>query len=289
MSVFGNEDNYNIVIKTSGDTDGVNKVEKALGSLSGAASSSMGSFLKMSGAVAAGEAAFNLAKDAIGKTVGFLESTVKSADESENVMAQLNAVLASTKGVAGVTASEVDKLSHALQKTTTYSDEQVTSAQSMLLTFTNIGKKVFPDTTKAVLDMATAMHEDLQTNAIRVGKALQDPVLGVTALQKAGVRLTESQKDLVKQMVAVGDTAGAQQLILKELQTEFGGSAEAAGKTFTGSLARLKNQMDDVKEKIGDVIVHALEPFATKAATALNAIDWNRVIDRTLDKLSQFW
>ena len=71
--------------------------------------------------------------------------------------------------------------------------------------------------------MATAMGTDLKSTSIQVGKALQDPVRGVTALQRVGVRLTDAQKDLVQSLVDVGDVAGAQKIILQELQTEFGG------------------------------------------------------------------
>lgn len=207
--------------------------------------------------------------------VGFGALAVKSFSESENATAQLNAVLTSTKGVAGVTAKAVTDLSTALQKTTKYSDEEITSAQNMLLTFTKISKDVFPDTTKAVLDMSTAMGTDLKTTSIQVGKALQDPIQGVTALQRVGVRLTEGQKDMVKAMVEAGDTAGAQKLILQELQTEFGGSAEAAGKTFAGQLAIAKNKADELMESLGQIIVKALIPLIDK-------------LSPVVDKLSEF-
>lgn len=193
-------------------------------------------------------------------------SAVKSFQDSQNASAQLEAVLKSTGGAAGVTAKQANELASSLQKTTKYSDEAVLGAQNMLLTFTNIKKDVFPDATKAVLDMSTAMGTDLQSTAIQVGKALQDPVQGVTALQRVGVRLTDSQKDLVEKLVKAGKSAEAQKLILQELQTEFGGSAEAAGKTFAGQLEILKNQFDDVKESIGGVIVKALTPLGNRLA-----------------------
>jgi len=204
--------------------------------------------------------------------VAFGVSAVNSFSESEAVGAQLNAVLKSTGGVAGVTAESVTGLANALQKSTRYSDEQIGVAENMLLTFTKIGKDIFPDTTKAVLDMATAMGTDLKSTSIQVGKALQDPVRGVTALQRVGVRLTDSQKALVESLVAVGDTAGAQKIILQELQTEFGGSAEAAGKTFAGQLDILRNALDNVMEQIGGVIAKALQPFIEKVKPVAEAI-----------------
>jgi hypothetical protein len=199
-----------------------------------------------------------------GAITAFGVMAVNSFNDSQLVGAQLNSVLKSTGGIAGVTADEINKLSSSLQKTTRFSDEQIGSAQNMLLTFTNIGKNVFPDTTKAVLDMATAMGTDLKSTAIQVGKAMQDPTLGAAALQRVGVRLTDSQKDLVKSLQDTGDMAGAQAIILGELQREFGGSAEAAGKTFAGQLDIARNSLDDIMESIGGVIAEGLTPFVEK-------------------------
>jgi hypothetical protein len=219
----------------------------------------LGNVSKLGAVAAASIAALGVA------TVAFGVASTKAFMESELAIAQTNAVLKSTGGAAGVTADMVDKLSSSIEKNTRYSDEQVRSAQNMLLTFTNIGKDVFPDATRAVADMATAMGTDLKQTSIQVGKALQDPVLGVTALQRVGVRLSESQKDLVKSLVATGDTAGAQRVIIAELTKEFGGSAEAAGNTFAGSLDKLNNQFNNLMESIGGGIAQYLQPFVANA------------------------
>lgn len=196
--------------------------------------------------------------------VAFGVSSVRSFEESENAVAQLNAVLKSTKGVAGVTSKSAVNLANSLQKVTKYSDEDTLSAESLLLTFTKIGKDIFPRATKTVLDMSTALGQDTKASAIQLGKALQDPILGVTALRRVGVNFSSAQRDVIKNLVETGRSAEAQRLILKELTTEFGGSAEAAGKTFSGRLAILKNQFDEVKESIGLAIVNGITPLMTK-------------------------
>lgn len=201
-------------------------------------------------------------------TIAFGISSVKAYNDAAEAQAQTEAVLKSTGQSAGVTISQVNKLATSFERVTPYADEVIQSAENMLLTFTNIGKKTFPAATEAVLNMSTAMGTDLKSTAIQVGKALQDPVVGVTALQRVGVRLTESQKDTVKSLVDVGDTAGAQAIILKELQTEFGGSAKAAGKTFAGQLTILKNRLGNVQEGIGEVIVKGIMPWIT------TSLDW---------------
>lgn len=221
--------------------------------------------------------------------VAFGVAAVKAYSEAEDGIEQTRAVIKSTGGAAGVTAKQVTELSQALQKVTKFSDEEVRSAQNMLLTFTSIGKDVFPQATKTVLNMSTALGQDLKSSSIQLGKALQDPIRGITALRRVGVNFTDAQKDVIQGLVDTGKTAEAQRLILKELEVEFGGSAEAAGKTFSGSLARLKNNLNDVQETIGFVIVDAIQPFTQAIANAVNAIDWEEVIDNTIFVLKNLW
>lgn len=216
-------------------------------------------------------------------------SAVKAYSEAEAAVTQTNAVLKSTGGIAGVTQVQVSELATALQKVTKFSDEEIRSGENLLLTFTNIGKDIFPEATETMLNMSQALGQDLKGSAIQLGKALQDPILGVTALRRVGVNFSEAQQDVIKNLVATGKSAEAQKLILKELQVEFGGSARAAGQTFAGKLAILKNSMNDVQESIGLVIVNALQPFAVKLADVITKIDWERVIDNTQRVLNNFW
>ncbi len=174
-----------------------------------------------------------------------------------------------------ITREQVIGLSEQMQNLTTYSKDQVLSTENLLLTFTGISKDIFPQTTTAVLDVATAMHEDLQSAAIQVGKALQDPSTGMAQLHRIGVDFTKEQIAQAKAMQATGNIAGAQALILKELGTEFGGSATAQAKTFTGQMAQLKNVFQDIQISIGGFIEKALQPILPhllNVAKALNDV-----------------
>jgi hypothetical protein len=173
--------------------------------------------------------------------------------EAQKQQAQLQAVLRSTGGVAGVTARELNTMAAAFQRTSVFGDDAVTSAQAMLLTFTQIrGQQLFERTTQAVLDMATAMGGDLKGQAIQLGKALNDPTEGLSALSRVGVTFSESQKQVIKHLVETNKLAEAQGLILSELEREFGGSALAARNTLGGALAYLSNQWGNLFEISGD-------------------------------------
>lgn len=201
---------------------------------------------------------------ALGAVAIFAKQSIDSANESAKAQAQLGAVLKSTGEAAGLSQQDLNDQSAALQRMTTYSDEAVTSAQSLLLTFTNIKGGVFQQSIGTILDMSTALGQDLKSSSIQVGKALNDPINGITALSRVGVSFTQQQKDMITQLVNTGHTMDAQKVILAELNKEFGGSAVAAGKTFAGQMAILNNQFDEVKESVGRALIPVLQALGEK-------------------------
>ena len=209
---------------------------------------------------------------ALGGLVLEANSAIKAFTESQLVVTQTEAVLKSTAGVAGMTADSIGYLAGRMQHLTGISDETVQTGENMLLTFTNIGKNIFPQATETMLDMSVALGQDVKGSAIQLGKALNDPILGVTALRRVGVAFTESQQDQIKALVESGKTLDAQKMILKELQTEFGGSARAAGQTFPGQLNILKQTFGDLQEKVGEFLTNALGPIIPKFQEVVDTI-----------------
>lgn len=210
-------------------------------------------------------------------------STIGAAMDAQTTMAQTNAVLKSTHDASGQSAKSIQDFADAQMNLTGIDDQAVQGAENMIATFTNIKGAAFQPTTKAVLDMATAMNggaipsaDQLRQTAIQVGKALNDPVQGVTALQRVGVKLSDTQLQQVKHFMAVGDAADAQKVILGELNNEFGGSAKAAGDTFAGKLAIAQGKLQNVQETIGGAVLpiltqllNAILPIASALADKL--------------------
>ena len=211
--------------------------------------------LKEEGAAAVESAMkkLNLSTIAVGASIGVglvlaMKKAVNASIIMQNAQAQLAAAIRSTGGAAGQSVESLNEHAAAMQRVSTYGDEAINKAQSLLLTFTKIQGDTFPKATEAVLNVATAMGTDLQSAAIQVGKALNDPILGVTALARSGIQFTESQKATIKSLVETGQQAEAQRLILAELEVQFGGSAKAARDTFGGALAGVSNAFGDMLE-----------------------------------------
>ena len=191
---------------------------------------------------------------ALAVTVGVVGSTKKLIDATvimEAAQAQLGAAILSTGGAANRSQDQLNKFAAELQGITNFGDEAINSMQGVLLTFTQIKGDELDGATMAVLNMSQALGKDLQSSALQVGKALNDPVKGMAAMAEAGVQFTDSQKAAAAALVATGDVAGAQAIILKELETQFGGSAVAARATLGGALNSLGNAWGDLFEITG--------------------------------------
>jgi len=205
-----------------------------------------------------------------------IKQSIDAFIRQEQAVFQLEQRLKSTGGTSGKTSEELQRLASELQAVTTYGDEAVVEMQALLLTFTNIQGQTFDEATKTVLDLSTAMGQDLKTSAVQLGKALNDPIAGLTSLSRIGVKFTEEQKKLIEQMMKTGDIAGAQKIILQELKVEFGGAAQAASQGLGGALQQMQNAVGDTAESLGKTLAPALIQVAggikeaAEAATALN-------------------
>lgn len=201
-------------------------------------------------------------------------SAFRELSDSSKASAQTAAALKSTGGAANVTQKQIEGLAGAIQKKTGIDDEAVQASENLLLTFTKVrnevgkGNDIFNQATKAVADLSTRLGGDTQTAALQLGKALQDPVRGMSGLRRVGVSFTEAQREQVKALVESGDAMGAQKVILAELTTEFGGSAEAAGKTFPGQLQIAKGELENVSGSL----LQGLLPALTALLSGINDI-----------------
>lgn len=241
-------------IKTSYDGKGVKAFSKATDKLKKNLPK-LGKISKGVGIAAA--AGFGIASAAALK---FGSDSVSLAQEQIRVEKQLEAVLTSTGNAAGLTADEIKDMASALQLTTNFGDEATLVGQNLLLTFTNIGAETFPRATAAMLDMSVAMGQDLKSSAQQIGKALNDPIKGVTALSRVGVQFTEQQIEQIKVLTESGDVVAAQSIILAELETQFKGSAAAAREADGGFIAA-KNAFGDLQEEVGRGIIKELGPI----------------------------
>lgn len=220
---------------------------------------------RMGLAIAAGAAAgiYGLTR----MTIGFIQA----AEESQQVSRQTEAVLASMGATSWTTADAVADLSEKLSLQSGIDDELIQSGQNVLLTFGQVqnrigrGRNIFDRATAAALDMSVALGTDMNSAAIQVGKALNDPIRGLTQLRRVGIQFTAQQESQIRAMQEAGDVAGAQALMLDELERQFGGSAEAQA-TASGKLA---TAWGNLQEQLGEYLLPVFASVAEWLASKL--------------------
>jgi phage-related protein len=137
----------------------------------------------------------------------------------------------------------------------------IKATQAKLLTFKELALSAdeqsgaFDRATKAALDLAATGFGTAEGNAVQLGKALNDPIKGITALAKSGVTFTETEKAKIKELTTSGKLLEAQDMILKALETQVGGTAEA---TATAS-AKMTLAFNAMKDGVGEALLPAFE------------------------------
>ena len=195
---------------------------------------------------------------------------LQGSQDAAHAAGQVNAALESMGGASGKTADELSKTADSLRNLTGIDDDEIlTKVTSNLLTFGNVAGTVFDRAQVAALDLATRMGGDLQAATLTIGKALNDPVKGLTALGRAGIQFTAQQKEQIKQMVAVGDAAGAQSIMLAELEKQFGGAAKAAGDA--DAWKPLKTALMDLEGAFEPIVRDVIAPLIAKAGEIVRA------------------
>ena len=204
--------------------------------------------------------------------VALMATSARAAAESRDAIAQVESRLQSMGNASGKTSEQLEQSAKQLQRLSTFDDDDILrQVTNTILTFGKIAGDQFDRAQRATVDYATSMEKELGPSAIMVGKALNDPVKGLTALGKAGVQFTAGQKAMIKGFVEANDYASAQNIILDELERQFMGAGLAAREAVPGADAI--DAWRDFQETIGEValrVLEAVEPMVVRVLDAFN-------------------
>jgi len=223
-----------------------------------------------------------------GALVSFGAASFNAFSESEKALTKVNTAIKQTGGVAGFTAEQLAAEAERLMSLTTFDDDQILNdVTAQLLTFTNITGEAFTKAQEAALNLNTVLGGDLQGNAIQLGKALENPVKGVTALSKAGVTFTDVQKEQIKGLQEQGKLQEAQAIILDEINAKYGEQAKAIANTPTGKIAQMKNLWGELQEQIGAGIAGAVGKIIPLVSTLITT--FQQGINLMVEAITPFW
>lgn len=226
-------------------------------------------YASMSPLKAIGAAAIGLF--AVAKVKQFFQGAIAEAREAQKVSAITAQVIKSTGGAANISAGQVGRLAENISRLTGIDDEAIQSGSNLLLTFKNLrneagrGNDVFNQATRIITDMSVALGTDVKGSAIQVGKALNDPIKGISALTRVGVTFTDAQKEQITALSESGKRLHAQKIILRELRSEFGGTAAAAATAGD----RFKVAFANFQESVGTALLPYLDRLLLKGVEVI--------------------
>jgi hypothetical protein len=204
--------------------------------------------------------------------VNFAKNAVEAAEQVQVADQRLNQVTKSM-GLFGDKSTDVTKrlakLADQTELVTGVTAETTKQVQATLMTFGDLAKSAdqvngsFDRATRAALDLAAAGFGNATSNAIQLGKALNDPIKGLTSLAKSGVTFTEAERERIKVLVESNKIGEAQALILAAIEKQVGGTAEA---TATSS-AKMKAAFGVVEDAVGLALLPVLERFSNWVAS----------------------
>jgi phage-related protein len=219
-----------------------------------------GSAKKFGIAAAAGIAAAGAAAAVVGKQ---LIAAGEAASTSNARIKQIADSMGLFGDQAGAVTDRLVKLAEATARNTGVDQNAIKLTQAKLLTFGELTKTAgevggaFDRATQAALDMAAAGFGEAEQNAVQLGKALQDPIKGITALAKSGVTFTEAEKERIQTLVESNKMGEAQALILAAIETQVGGTAEATANASD----RMRVAFSQVMERLGGAVLPIFERF----------------------------
>ena len=196
---------------------------------------------------------------------------IKAGARAESQFLKLNAILKATGNAAGQTATDIEVLAESIGKNTLASVQGARDAAGVLLTFKSITGETFGEVLKLSQDLAAVGFGSIQTAAIQLGKALEEPEIGLSSLRRVGVSFTEQQKEQIKVLSLTGQQAKAQALILKALKDQVGGAGEGAAGGLAGAFDTLAENVTLFFERniVGRGIVKSLTVALNGLAAAV--------------------
>lgn len=209
---------------------------------------------------------------------GLFWKSLKNWEVQASAIATLENNLKSRQKSLGMTSKQIQDMASNLQANSIFGDEAIIqNVTNQLLTFDKINGNTFKRANQAILDMsskiygANATAEQMRPMALALGKALNNPAEAMNSLGRVGVKFTAQQQKAVKQLVATGQSAKAQEFILRQLESRYAGSAKTLGNTQP--LKQLTNAFNDMLEPLGQLVQEFLTPLVQKATVLIGVFN----------------
>lgn len=204
-----------------------------------------------------------------------VEFTVKAYMEQEEAARRLSAALKITGQESVRSTESLAKLASELQSVTTFGDEATMSAMGMLIQLGGLTEKGVKKAIPLIQDFAAVMGMDLNQAAELFAKTIGS---NTNALARYGIQVEGSlppQEKMAK--------------LLEQMQKKMGGFAKELKETTSGQIISLKNQLGDLAESAGSVIVTILNPVTKWLNVQIGKINQVIADAMSINQIGQKW
>ena len=288
-----------LTVKIRGDAS---HLEKAMGKAK-VGIGQLGNAVKMAGVgIAAAGVAITAAAVAAGafysKMILVGEAALTSEARLENIVKQMGVFGSESKIVSDRLSDLADTQARAFgidNKSIRLTQAKLATFKELLKTADDVGG-AFDRATQAALDMAAAGFGEAEQNAVQLGKALQDPIKGITALARSGITFTAQEREKVKALVESNQMLKAQDMVLSAIEKQVGGTSKATAdasammkesyaqlvqefaKPFAMSITGLPDQLEGMFPKLKKFAGDAGLVFSTAIQDAFTG-DFDRLVE----------
>lgn len=225
-----------------------------------------------------------------GAVLLFLPNFIKMGEEARKSERRLKQIADNTglfeENLDGVT-TKISEYAERLSFLTGVDDELIRGNQAILLTFSNLADSAdemggpFDRAVQALLDLEAAGKN---ISATQLGRALQDPAKNMTALRKAGILLTDEQKELIATYMEANDVLKAQDVLLDVIEGQVGGTAEATA----SATERMSARFEDLVETLSDSLLPSVDLLADKFSNWLDSEEGKKAVDDLAKSFEDF-
>jgi hypothetical protein len=199
-----------------------------------------------------------------------ISDAVSSAVEWDETSAQLVTILKDTG--SAIPLSQLQAYAQQIQSMTLFSQQEALSSEALIVSHRNL-QGSYQNLTVMAADLATKMGSDLPNATRMLTNALTDPVAGLNQLIRQGnIDFPAATVQLIENMAKVGNTAGADALIIKTLEESIGGVATAAAGAPGAALAQLSNQIVALGTAVGSDLLPLLDALAKDLGPVIQEI-----------------
>ena len=197
-------------------------------------------FKNLAAKVAIGVAGFYAAAKALRGMIRWMGDAIDKAAQQETAEKEVAAALESTGREVDKNSKHFREYASELQKATTYGDEQILSAQALMIQLTKLDREGIDAATKGAIGLAAVYKTDLQAATTLVGKALAG---NFGALSRYGISVDRAATAEEKRIS-----------LLEQLQVMYQ-RAEADTETYAGKVKQLGNVYGDLKEFVAAAVI----------------------------------